>query len=40
MAYDDWSDQEVEMIIADYFSMLIDEIKGIKLSISNLYITT
>ena len=30
MSNDDWSDLEVELIIADYFAMLIDEIKGIK----------
>ena len=27
---EDWSDREVELIIADYFAMLADEIKGIK----------
>jgi len=32
MAYDDWSDEEVKMIIADYFSMLINEINGIKIN--------
>jgi hypothetical protein len=27
-----WSDNEVELVVADYFSMLIDERKGIKLN--------
>jgi hypothetical protein len=31
MAYDDWSDREVELIVADYFSMLLDELRGIKI---------
>ncbi len=29
---DSWSDTEVELIVADYFSMLIDELKGIPIS--------
>jgi len=29
---EDWSDNEVELIVADYFSMLIDELKGIKIN--------
>jgi len=32
MVNDDWSDIEVELIIADYFSMLGDEIKGVKIN--------
>ena len=31
MAFDDWSDREVELIVADYFSMLLDELRGITI---------
>jgi len=32
MSSDDWSDEEVELIIADYFSMLTKELKSIKVN--------
>jgi hypothetical protein len=28
----DWSDQEVELIVADYFSMLMNELRGIRVN--------
>ncbi|MBB5396705.1 DUF3883 domain-containing protein [Mucilaginibacter sp. AK015] len=32
MPVNDWSDNEVELIVADYFSMLQDELRGIKIN--------
>jgi len=32
---EDWSDREVELVVADYFSMLIDELMGIKINKTN-----
>jgi hypothetical protein len=29
---ENWSDHEVELIVADYFSMLVDELKGIDIN--------
>lgn len=32
MAFIDWSDIENEIIVADYFGMLVDELKGLKIN--------
>lgn len=32
MAFIDWSDLENEIIVADYFAMLVDELKGLKIN--------
>lgn len=32
MVFIDWSDQENQIIVADYFAMLVDELKGLKIN--------